>query len=60
MAKRKNLSVMQKIAYIRDGKHTFRVYKTINLHKTDVLVTLVSFSAYLAPISAKLYLCTNM
>ena len=42
MSKRKNLGVMQKIAYIGDGKHTFRRVKTVNLRKTNVLVTLVA------------------
>ena len=60
MAKRKYLGVMQKTAYIRDGKHTFTVLKTLFLHKTDVLVTLVPFLAYLAPKQSKLFICTNM
>jgi len=42
MAKRKFLGVMQKTAYIRDGKHTFRVVKTVFLRKTNVLVSLVA------------------
>jgi len=60
MAKRKNLGVMQKIAYIGDRKHTFRIVKTIFLHKTNVLVTLVSFFTYLHPKQTKLYFCTNI
>jgi len=60
MAKRKNLDIMQKIAYIGDRKHSFRIVKTLFLHKTYVLVILVPFLAYSAPKPAKLYNCTNM
>jgi len=60
MAKRNFLDVMRKIAYIGDGKHTFRVVKTLFLRKTNVLVTLVAYLRYLYSNRAKLYDCTNM
>ena len=60
MAKRKNLGVMQKITYIGSKKHTFRVQKTVILHKTDVLVILVVFLAIPAPKQSKPAIFTNM
>ncbi len=60
MAKRKNLVLMQKIAYIGSRKHTFRVQKTVILHKIYVLVTLVVFLAIYIPNRAKPSIFTNM
>ncbi len=60
MAKRKNIVVIQKIAYIGSRKHTFRVYKTVFLHKTDVLVILVVFLAIPTPKRSKPSRFTNM